>query len=105
VTHACLQEVLKQLTTLGERSELQSKLAQSRLLLDFTNCLACHFALNQELVVFLLKLLGLATQVKGSFTRADMRYLANTVEYLKVKASKADRPELSALGEGLKAFA
>jgi len=108
VTHACLQEVLKQLTTLGERTELQSKLAQSRLLLDFANCLASHFAITQELVVFLLKILGLATQVKGSFTRSDMRYLANTVDFLKQKASsKGDQqaPEMAALREGLKAFA
>lgn len=79
----CLQEILKQLTALGERSEIGCKLAQARLLLDFINCLACRMTMSQELAVFISKLLDLAMKVQGNFTRADNQYLLNTVGYLR----------------------
>jgi hypothetical protein len=82
-THTCLQEVLKQLTTLGERAEVPSKLAQARLILDFVNCLASRITMTAELGAFIVKLLELALKVKSSMTRADARYLSNTLEWLK----------------------
>ena len=83
-THTCLQEILKQLTTLGERGEVASKLAQARLVLDFVNCLGARITMTPELGSFLFKLLDqIVLKVKASLTRADARYLANTVEFLR----------------------
>ena len=89
-THSCNQEILKQLTTLGERAEVSSKLAQARLVLDFVNVLGARVAMTEDVGVFLVKLLDLVLAVKASWTRADARYASNTVEWLLRSAGNGD---------------
>ena len=85
---ACVQEILKQLTALGERTESAAKLNQARLLLDFINQIIARMQISTELGEFILKLLDLASKFKNTFTRGDQRYLSNTIDQLKIRANQ-----------------
>lgn len=79
----CVAEIVKQLTAIGERPDNPSKLTQARLILDLVNQLGSRMELDGEVGSFVIKLLELACKSKPLFTRADLRYLANTVDFLK----------------------
>lgn len=102
----CVSEILRQLTALGERSEALAKLNQAKLILDIVNQLASRMELSQEVCDFCLKLLELSAKNKASFTRADAKYMSNTVDFLKGRISKAGNGATNnaAFVQALKAF-
>jgi len=81
-----IEEVIKQLTELGEKEDTVSKLCQSRLIFEFVNVLASEMELNADVSAFVLKLLELANKNKTLFTRVDNRLMVNSIEFLKTKA-------------------
>lgn len=91
-----IEEIMKQLTALGERTDAIAKVNQSKLVLDLVNQLASRMDLNNNGVSdFLLKLIELSNKSKGSFTRSDIRYLSNTIDFVKIRASIGNNPNLS----------
>ncbi len=83
----CVQEIVKQLTAIGERSDAASKLCQARLVLDLVNQISTRMEMSVEVGEFLLRLLELAAKSKSVYTRTDLKYLSNTIEFVKNKAS------------------
>lgn len=78
---ACIEEILKQITAMGERTETSSKLMQSRMILDVINQILSRMHLNSDVSMFLVKLFELALKNKSLFPRADTRYLQATVDF------------------------
>ena len=102
--NTCVGEIITQLTTLGERPEAAAKLNQARGLLDLVNQLASRMEVNAEVGDFLLQLLELANKLKSSFTRGDLRYMQNTVDFLRDRAANATVASNTLLIQALKAF-
>lgn len=95
---ACIEEILKQITAMGERTETSSKLLQSRMILDAVNQILSRMHLNSDVAVFVVKLFELALKNKSLFSRADTRYMLTTVEYAKkVGAVSQSNPQLVAV--------
>jgi len=80
--NSCIADVLKHMTGLGEASDATAKLSQARAAIDLVNQLSARMALTNAVAGFSIKLLELAAKQKGSFTRNDQRYFANTVEFV-----------------------
>ena len=101
-----MAEVLKQLSALGERTEASAKLSQTRTALDLVNQIAARLDLSPAVATFVYKLLELANKNKALFLRGDIRYFANTVEFVMVRAQQASVVSVSVRGEaGLSANA
>lgn len=83
---ACMEEIIRLVTSMGERSESSSKANQVRMILDLVNQLVARMELNQDMSTFVMKLLELAYKSKGSLARQDLRYMALTVEYVRKRA-------------------
>ena len=88
-TNACLAEVLKQLTALGERPEPSAKLHQAKATLELANLLAARMELNAGVMTYLVKLVELAHKQRSIFTRTDARFFANTVQFVLARALAA----------------
>jgi hypothetical protein len=78
----CIAEILKQLSVLGERTEVSAKSAQARCALDFTNHLVANMELKQDIVELLYYLVDLANRNKASFTKAEAAYMKSTVDFV-----------------------
>lgn len=96
INNVVIPEVLTLLTKLGAggadgdaHNQLQNKLAQCRLSLDFANILLSSMKLSTAAandgsnanIDFIQKLIELSNKNKTSLTKTDLRYLAVTVEY------------------------
>jgi len=90
--NTCIQEIVVQLTTMGERTDAVSKNNQARLVLDLVSQISARMELTLEVGEFLMRLLDLAMKTKSTMTRVDLRFLSNTLEHVKQKA--ADNPQL-----------
>ncbi len=86
----CVQEMLQQLSVMGERTEPAAKLNQSRLVLDLANIFACRMQIKSDVGVFLVKLLELARRNKSIFTKADLRYMAVSMEFIRSQAEGSE---------------
>lgn len=86
---ACIEEILKQITAMGERAETPAKLMQSRMILDLINQILSRMQLNLDVATFVVKLFELALKNKSLFPRVDIRYLQATVEFAKKVADAA----------------
>jgi hypothetical protein len=82
----CIEEILKQITAMAERTETSSKLCQARMILDLVNQIVSRMQLNADVSAFVIKLLELALKNKTSFARADSRYVSATVDCAKKRA-------------------
>jgi hypothetical protein len=78
-----VQAILKQLSALGERSEAVAKVNQARMVMDLCGTISGAMEISVGVAGFLVKLLDLAKRHKGSFTRADSRYMINGAEFMK----------------------
>ena len=58
-------------------------------MLDFVSQLASRVELNDGVCEFILRLLDLARKLKSSLTRADARYFAVVVEFVRSKAGES----------------
>ena len=91
---ACIEEILKQITAMGERAETSSKLMQSRMILDTINQILCRMQLNPDVGAFVVKLFELALKNKALFPRADSRYMLLSVEYAKkIAVTPSNNPQ------------
>ena len=83
-TSKCVEEILKQLTALGETavSNSSAKMTQVRLVLDMVNQLTCRMELNKDVGDLVVKMLGLANQHRNSFGQGETAYFRNTVAFL-----------------------
>lgn len=90
--NVCVSEIFKQLTAFNERTEASSKVNQARSTLDLVNQIAGRMELNAGVTEFLLKLIGLADRHRAMFTRTDVRYFSNTIEYVIGVVEKASSP-------------
>ncbi len=94
--NVCIAEIFKQLTSLGERTEASSKVNQAKATLDLANQIASRMELNQSVSEFVVKLLELANKNKALFTRGDLNYFTNTVEFAIRTVNKSASPAISA---------
>lgn len=85
-----VQEVLKQLTALGERTEPTAKATQAKLVLDLVSTLANRMELTKPVASFLAKLLDLVKRQKSQLTRGDLRYMTLTLENLSSRATGSE---------------
>jgi len=85
-----VQEILKQLTAIGERSEPTAKANQAKLVLDFVTTLANRMEITKSVATFLTKLLELVQRQKGVLTRNDLRYMTLTLENLSARATGSE---------------
>jgi hypothetical protein len=83
---ACMEEIIRLVTSMGERAESSSKANQVRMILDLVNQLMARMELNNDMNTFVMKLLELASKSKGSLTRQDLRYMALTVDFVRKRA-------------------
>ena len=95
---ACLEEILKMITAMGERTETSSKLMQSRMILDVINQILSRMQLNNDVSKFIVKLFELVLKNKSIFPRADTRYLQNTLDFaVRIGEMSAATPEKTAI--------
>jgi len=80
----CMTYIETQLTEF--ESDGSSQLNQARLILSLVNQLACHVELTDQVASYILKLMVKANTRKSLFTRADQRFFASTLDYLKQRA-------------------
>jgi len=90
-TSRCVEEILKQLTALGETAATNSsaKTAQARLVLDTINQITCRMELNKGVGDLLVKMLGLANTHRSSFGNAETAYFRNTVVFVEATANNS----------------
>lgn len=87
---ACIAEILKQMTTIGES---HNKLLQARAALDLSNVLLATMDLcKQDIVEFIYKLIDLANRQKSVSSRQDVRYL-EAIVYSLIKRLEEDAIE------------
>lgn len=89
---SCINEVLKQLSQLGDRPEASAKLNQARGSLDLINQIVGRMDLNAGVMSFVMKLADLAYKQRAVFARGDQRYFSNTIEFIIRTAEKANDP-------------
>jgi hypothetical protein len=94
---ACVEEILKQVTAMGERADTASRLVQSRMILDTVNQILSRMQLTADVAVFAVKLFELALKNKSLFPRADTRYMLLTVEFAKKTAAAPSNPQQAAV--------
>lgn len=84
----CVEEILKQLTALGELTSTSSmaKISQTRLSLGLVNQITCRMELNKEVGEFVLRLLDFANKHRASYAAAEIAYFRNTVAYMEATA-------------------
>ena len=80
--NSSIHEVIYHLTSMGESSDSSAKLMQARMILDLTNQIVSRMVINSEVIVFIVKLMELGSKSKSTFTRSDLRYFHNTLEYV-----------------------
>jgi hypothetical protein len=90
----CVQEMLQQLSAMGERTEPAAKLNQARLVLDLANTLAGRMEMKSDVGVFLIKLIELSRKNRSIFTKADLRYLTLSLEFIRIKADGSEASSL-----------
>ena len=79
---SCVNEIIEQLTSVGKRSDTASKLTQARMILELTNQLVSRMIVNYEMMGFLVKLLDVTSRSKSLFSRSDLRYFHNTLDFV-----------------------
>ena len=79
---SCVNEIIEQLTLVGKRSDKASKLTQARMILELTNQLVSRMIVNYEMMGFLVKLLDVTSRSKSLFSRSDLRYFHNTLDFV-----------------------
>jgi hypothetical protein len=87
----CMEEVLKQLTVLGElcSSNIAAKSSQTKLSLNLVNQILSRMELTKEVGDFVLRLMGLASQHRASFAAAETAYFRNTVAFMEKSAANS----------------
>ena len=89
--HTCInqvvQEILKLLSELGERSESLAKITQAKLVLDLVSTIVHRMELTKTVATFLAKLLDLVKRQKSILPRSDLRYLNLTLESASSRAA------------------
>jgi len=75
-----MQEIVKQLSQLGERPEAVAKANQAKLVLDLASTICCRMEMTPEVASFVVKLLELAKRNKGAFTRSDLKYMTAALD-------------------------
>lgn len=85
----CIEEILKQINAMGERTETSAKLMQSKMILDLINQILSRMLLNADVSNFVVKLFELALKNKSLLPRADIRYMQATIEFGKKVAESA----------------
>ena len=92
--NTCVEEIIKQLTAMGERSDASAKVSQARMIFDLANQISARMDISQEVGSFLVKLIVLASKSKAAYTRSDMRYFLNTIEFIQITVARS-HPDLS----------
>jgi hypothetical protein len=89
--NALIVEILQQLAALGERSEgsATAKLNQAKSALDLVNQIAARMDITPGVAAFIVKLMDLANKQKSLFTRAEQRYMSNTIDYVIARSATA----------------
>ena len=77
---------------MGERTDATAKLNQSRMIFDLVNQLTARMQINGDVGGFVVKLLDLALKAKANFTRADSKYMTNTLDFVSLRVSKQQNP-------------
>lgn len=99
----CMSAIESQLMEY-EDGDSAAQLSQARLVLDLVNQLASRVVLSDTTSNYVLMLMQRANLRKGLFTRADQRYFALTLTFLRQRAEECGAASLSS-GLGLGAAA
>ena len=78
-----IENIIKFLSQFNEKNDLNSKMTQVKLILEFVDLITCRININNQIEVFIIKLLELIQRNKNILARVDIKYYVTVLKSMK----------------------